>query len=384
MVAADDGDRAWSDELYRFQCELGLDVRAADRPAAPGSSSRTSPRACAPGSGLPGRPPGRQPPARRAPSSTRRRRAGVPLAPRPRSRALESPAGAVSGVRLPTATTCAPARSSLAAGCWSGSARRRCPPGRSPPVRPVKGQILRLRPASAAPAARRGRCGAWCRARRSTSSPAHDGTVVVGATVEERGFDTTVTAGAVYELLRDAHRVVPGVTEIDPGRGHAPGCARARPTTPPSWAATGPVSTAWWWPPATTATGSSSPRSPPTAVAAVVAGERAAPTRWRRSARAASPRAGARRHVIEVPCWTGGSTADDGRHRRCTDRGERRSRAPWRPAPPWPTSWPRGAPSPDGHRRGPQPRGRAPQRLGHRPACRRDDVVEIVTAAAGG
>jgi len=38
--------------------------------------------------------------------------------------------------------------------------------------------------------------------------------VVVGATVEERGFDATATAGAVYELLRDAHRVVPGITEM--------------------------------------------------------------------------------------------------------------------------------------------------------------------------
>jgi glycine oxidase len=44
--------------------------------------------------------------------------------------------------------------------------------------------------------------------------PRDDGTVVVGATVEERGFDTAVTAGAVYELLRDAHRVVPGITEM--------------------------------------------------------------------------------------------------------------------------------------------------------------------------
>jgi glycine oxidase len=47
--------------------------------------------------------------------------------------------------------------------------------------------------------------------------PRHDGTVVVGATVEERGFDTEATAGAVYELLRDAHRVVPGITEMGLG-----------------------------------------------------------------------------------------------------------------------------------------------------------------------
>jgi len=45
--------------------------------------------------------------------------------------------------------------------------------------------------------------------------PRQDGTVVVGATVEEQGFDTTVTAGAVYALLRDARRVVPGVTELE-------------------------------------------------------------------------------------------------------------------------------------------------------------------------
>jgi glycine oxidase len=37
---------------------------------------------------------------------------------------------------------------------------------------------------------------------------------VLGATVEERGFDTTVTAGALYELLRDASELVPGLHEL--------------------------------------------------------------------------------------------------------------------------------------------------------------------------
>ena len=32
--------------------------------------------------------------------------------------------------------------------------------------------------------------------------------------MEERGFDTTVTAGAVFELLRDASEVVPGISEF--------------------------------------------------------------------------------------------------------------------------------------------------------------------------
>ena len=44
--------------------------------------------------------------------------------------------------------------------------------------------------------------------------PRGDGRYVLGATMEERGFDTTVTAGGVYELLRDAGELVPGVHEL--------------------------------------------------------------------------------------------------------------------------------------------------------------------------
>jgi glycine oxidase len=45
-------------------------------------------------------------------------------------------------------------------------------------------------------------------------APRGDGRYVLGATMEERGFDTTVTAGAVFELLRDAIELVPGVGEL--------------------------------------------------------------------------------------------------------------------------------------------------------------------------
>jgi glycine oxidase len=44
--------------------------------------------------------------------------------------------------------------------------------------------------------------------------PRGDGRYVIGATQEERGFDTTVTAGATFELLRDASELVPGVSEL--------------------------------------------------------------------------------------------------------------------------------------------------------------------------
>ena len=38
---------------------------------------------------------------------------------------------------------------------------------------------------------------------------------MIGGTVEERGFDTSVTAGAVYELLREARALVPDVAELE-------------------------------------------------------------------------------------------------------------------------------------------------------------------------
>ena len=45
--------------------------------------------------------------------------------------------------------------------------------------------------------------------------PRQNGEVVLGATVEERGFDTTVTAGAIHELLREAYRVLPEIAELE-------------------------------------------------------------------------------------------------------------------------------------------------------------------------
>ena len=45
--------------------------------------------------------------------------------------------------------------------------------------------------------------------------PRGDGRLIVGATVEERGFDTTVTAGGVHELLREAYRLIPEIAELE-------------------------------------------------------------------------------------------------------------------------------------------------------------------------
>ncbi|MGH7685856.1 MAG: glycine oxidase ThiO [Candidatus Dormibacteria bacterium] len=97
----------------------------------------------------------------------------------------------------------------LAAGCWSPLVPG-LPAHAIPPVRPVKGQILRLRTRDGAALA-----GHVIRGRDAYLVPRDDGTVVVGATVEERGHDTAVTAGAVSDLLRDARELIPDVAELE-------------------------------------------------------------------------------------------------------------------------------------------------------------------------
>ncbi|MFJ1811095.1 MULTISPECIES: glycine oxidase ThiO [unclassified Streptomyces] len=83
-----------------------------------------------------------------------------------------------------------------------------------PPVRPVKGQVLRLTvPPRYAPFLSR-TVRAVVRGSHVYLVPRENGELVVGATSEELGWDTTVTAGGVYELLRDAHELVPGITEL--------------------------------------------------------------------------------------------------------------------------------------------------------------------------
>ncbi|MGW2343510.1 glycine oxidase ThiO [Streptomyces sp. NPDC001661] len=83
-----------------------------------------------------------------------------------------------------------------------------------PPVRPVKGQVLRLTvPKRYAPFLSR-TVRAVVRGGNLYMVPRVNGELVVGATSEELGWDTTVTAGGVYELLRDAHELVPGITEL--------------------------------------------------------------------------------------------------------------------------------------------------------------------------
>lgn len=120
----------------------------------------------------------------------------------------------------------------LAAGAWSGQMAG-LPAELTPRVRPVKGQLLHLRSrAGAAPVAER-----IIRTPRCYVVPRPDGRVVIGATSEERGFDTAVDAGAIHRLLEAAWEVLPDVWELEFERalaGLRPGTADNRPLIGPT------------------------------------------------------------------------------------------------------------------------------------------------------
>jgi glycine oxidase len=97
----------------------------------------------------------------------------------------------------------------LATGAWAG-AESWLPESARPPVRPVKGEILELRSPDGAPP-----CERIVASERVYLVPRPDGRLIVGATTEERGFDATVTAGGVHELLREAYRLLPDVAEME-------------------------------------------------------------------------------------------------------------------------------------------------------------------------
>jgi glycine oxidase len=99
------------------------------------------------------------------------------------------------------------------------------------PVRPVKGQTLRLRDPRGPGLVER-----TIRGLDAYLVPRADGGYVLGATMEERGYDTTPTAGGVYELVRDMSELVPGVFELEIEELRA----GLRPATPDNLPAIGP------------------------------------------------------------------------------------------------------------------------------------------------
>jgi glycine oxidase len=113
----------------------------------------------------------------------------------------------VNGVRLDNGETLSAGHVVIAAGPWSGQIGG-MPPRAQIVFRPVKGQILTL-----ADPLGPGRLERVLRMPAGYLVPRGDGRYVLGASTEERGFDQTITAGAVHELLRGATEIVPAVAE---------------------------------------------------------------------------------------------------------------------------------------------------------------------------
>jgi glycine oxidase len=134
--------------------------------------------------------------------------AGVELREHTPVAGVDVSGGSLAGVRLQSGAHVLAGRVVIAAGAWSG-ALEGLPVHARVPVRPVKGQIMRLcDPAGPGLLERVVRFDGGYLVSRG------DGRYVLGATMEERGFESAATAGGVYQLLRDAHELVPGVSEL--------------------------------------------------------------------------------------------------------------------------------------------------------------------------
>ncbi|MFA1542085.1 glycine oxidase ThiO [Actinomadura monticuli] len=208
QVAFDSDDLRYLDDLRRFQESLGIPAEALT-----GRECRRAEPMLAPGvrGGLLAPEDGSIDPRRlTAALLAAAARLGVRLVRRKAARIVVE-GGAAAGVGLDDGTVLRADRVLLAAGPWSGDLDG-LPPGIVPPVRPVKGQVIRLR--TRVPFLRRTTRG-LVRGSSVYLVPRADGEIVLGATQEELGFDTRVTAGGLWELLRDARELLPGITELE-------------------------------------------------------------------------------------------------------------------------------------------------------------------------
>ena len=121
---------------------------------------------------------------------------------------IEHVSGSVSGVHASKGYCRAP-RVLVATGAWTSESGF-APAGLRVPVRPVKGQALALRERNGQPVLSR---IVWT--EQVHLAQKRDGRLIVGATMEEAGFDASITAGGVYALLEGARRALPGIEEME-------------------------------------------------------------------------------------------------------------------------------------------------------------------------
>ncbi len=92
----------------------------------------------------------------------------------------------------------------VAAGAWTRDAAEACD---KLPLRPVKGQVLRLRGERL--------LHRVIRTPDVYILPRASGELVIGASSEEQGFDARPTAGPIMDLLYNAWRALPGIYELE-------------------------------------------------------------------------------------------------------------------------------------------------------------------------
>ena len=135
------------------------------------------------------------------------RRAGGRLHENAPVEAIDVVAGQVKGVQVGGRSHAAD-MVLLAAGAWSYDIDG-VPPVARPPVRPLKGQVIALRMEPRAPIVDRVIWGPGI-----YLVPRRDGTLILGATVEEKGFDKDLTAGGIFRLLEAAWEILPQIEEL--------------------------------------------------------------------------------------------------------------------------------------------------------------------------
>lgn len=210
VVGLDADDNRALDVLYGFQREHGLEVQRLR-----GSECRELEPALAPGVRGGVLVPGDHQVDNRATTAAllvAAERAGVRFVHR-RARGLRVEGGRCVGVRVERGDDLEADAVVLAAGAWSARVPG-LPREAVPPVRPVKGQILRLAGRRGAPLLTRSVRG-LARGRPVYFVPRADAGLVVGGTVEEQGYDVTVTVEAMREVLDTAFDVVPGVDDLE-------------------------------------------------------------------------------------------------------------------------------------------------------------------------
>ena len=232
VVAADRDDAAQLRRLHDLQHRLGLGSEwlapRAARGLEPGLSPRIGGAILAPRDGQvdPGAVVGAL--AQALVNAGGELRGGAEVA------SLHTASGRVTGVRTAAGETVEASHVLMAAGAWSSTGELATETD-APEVRPVKGQLLELRV----------RRGGSLPARRLIRTPRcyvvgrPDGRVVVGATMEEQGFDTTTTADGAFRLLEAAYEVLPDIGELELVRARA----GLRPFTPDNVPVVGPGST---------------------------------------------------------------------------------------------------------------------------------------------